>query len=38
LKYGAGKEGGGMLGASEVKVLHLTAKTQLQSSILEKKI
>jgi hypothetical protein len=37
LKYGAGKEGGGVLGAGEVKVLHLTAKTQLTNPQLLRK-
>jgi hypothetical protein len=34
LKYGAGKDGGGVLGAGEVKVLHLAAKTQLTNTQL----
>jgi hypothetical protein len=37
LEYGAGKEGGGVLGAGEVKVLHLAANTQLTNAQLLRK-
>jgi hypothetical protein len=37
LEYGAGQKGGGVLGAGEVKVLHLAAKTQLTNPQLLRK-